>query len=154
MPDPVGRFTSHGQLAATFGHFAARRCGTYAPQYARIGAAIAPLGTQPWCSASSAWNERDQLPALVSTRRVQTNEVRRCCYLLPAVMLAAQLAGRPLALIEPGHYIDAPTYYGLRPANRAKPGGNLVATRNMCRPPTPRSARTPFAPSEKSRSRA
>jgi hypothetical protein len=33
---------------------------------------------------------------------VQTNEVRRCCYLLPAVMLAGQLASRPLALIEAG----------------------------------------------------
>jgi hypothetical protein len=33
---------------------------------------------------------------------VQTNEVRRCTYLLPAVMLAGRLAGCPLALIEPG----------------------------------------------------
>lgn len=45
---------------------------------------------------------RDQLTALVSSRQVQTNEVRRCCYLMPAVMLAAELAGRPLALIEAG----------------------------------------------------
>src|SRR5579859_1056148 len=45
---------------------------------------------------------RSQLTQLIGTRYVQTNEVRRCCYLLPAVMLAAQLAGRPLALIEPG----------------------------------------------------
>lgn len=44
----------------------------------------------------------DQLTTLVSTRRVQTNEVRRCCYLLPAVMLAAHVAARPLALIEAG----------------------------------------------------
>jgi hypothetical protein len=28
--------------------------------------------------------------------------VRRCCYLMPAVMLAAELAGRPVALIETG----------------------------------------------------
>jgi len=60
MPDSWGRFTSPGELAATFRH------------------------------------------SLVSTRRVQTNEVRRCCYLLPAVMLAAHLAARPLALIEAG----------------------------------------------------
>ena len=45
---------------------------------------------------------RDQLTGLVSTRRVQTNEVRRCCYLLPAIMLAATMAARPLALIETG----------------------------------------------------
>jgi hypothetical protein len=45
---------------------------------------------------------RSQLTQLIATRYVQTNEVRRCCYLLPAIMFAAQLAGRPLALIEPG----------------------------------------------------
>ena len=34
---------------------------------------------------------------------MQTNEVRRCCYLLPAVTLAARLAApAPLALIEAG----------------------------------------------------
>lgn len=44
----------------------------------------------------------DQLTMLITTRLVQTNEVRRCCYLLPAVMLAARLAGQPIALIEPG----------------------------------------------------
>jgi hypothetical protein len=27
---------------------------------------------------------RDELTILIATRRVQTNEVRRCCYLLPA----------------------------------------------------------------------
>jgi hypothetical protein len=44
----------------------------------------------------------DQLTTLIATRTVQTNEVRRCCYLLPAVMLAARHARQPLALIEPG----------------------------------------------------
>jgi hypothetical protein len=151
MPDPWGRFTSPDELAATFQHFAVRRCGTYAPLYARIGAAIADdhellaiassaapgqsppdlmlaaahfllarepahplaryyptLTPQPATGDPSlAFREfcmqrRSQLTALVSTRRVQTNEVRRCCYLLPAVMVAAQLAGQPLALIEAG----------------------------------------------------
>ena len=151
MPDPWGRFTSPGELAATFRRFAACRCGTYAPLYARIGAAIAgdpallaiaasaapgqsppdlmlaaahyllarepahPLacyyptltpqpatGDPAWVFREFCMERRDQLTALVSTRRVQTNEVRRCCYLLPAVMLAAHLAGRPLALIETG----------------------------------------------------
>jgi hypothetical protein len=46
---------------------------------------------------------QDELAVLVGTRLVQTNEVRRCCYLLPAVMLAARLAApAPLALIEAG----------------------------------------------------
>ncbi|MGH3155385.1 MAG: DUF2332 domain-containing protein [Streptosporangiaceae bacterium] len=43
-----------------------------------------------------------QLTSLIATRTVQTNEVRRCCYLLPAVVLAARHARQPLALIEPG----------------------------------------------------
>ena len=46
---------------------------------------------------------RDELAALTGSRLVQTNEVRRCCYLLPAVTLAARLAApAPLALIEAG----------------------------------------------------
>ncbi len=45
----------------------------------------------------------DQLTALIAARRVQTNEVRRCCYLLPAFLLAGHLAApRPLVLIEVG----------------------------------------------------
>lgn len=40
---------------------------------------------------------------LLATRRVQTNEVRRCAYLFPAFALVAALADhRPLALIEIG----------------------------------------------------
>jgi hypothetical protein len=40
---------------------------------------------------------------LLATRAVQTNEVARCAYLLPALACAAELAeGRPLALIEIG----------------------------------------------------
>lgn len=46
---------------------------------------------------------RDELATLISSRRVQTNEARRCCYLYPAAALAATLTGpRPLALIEAG----------------------------------------------------
>jgi hypothetical protein len=46
---------------------------------------------------------RDELAALTGSRLVQTNEVRRCSYLLPAVTLAARLAApAPLALIEAG----------------------------------------------------
>ena len=39
---------------------------------------------------------------ILQTRRVQTNEVRRCACLLPAFGLVAAQAGRPLALIEIG----------------------------------------------------
>jgi len=152
MPDPWGRFTSPGELAATFRHFAARRCGDYAPLYARLGTGIAgdpsllaiaanaapgqsppdlmlaavhyllarepdhPLARHyPTLTCVPATGDplplfrefclqrHDQVARLVATRRVQTNEVRRCCYLLPAIMLAGQLAHpRPLALIEAG----------------------------------------------------
>lgn len=45
----------------------------------------------------------EALRALLSTRLVQTNEVRRCACLLPAFALAQRLGGgRPLALIEIG----------------------------------------------------
>ena len=43
------------------------------------------------------------IAALLATRRVQTNEVRRCACLLPAFAVAARrLGNRPLALIEIG----------------------------------------------------
>ena len=46
---------------------------------------------------------RDALVELIATRGTQTNEVRRCAYLLPAFALAAErAAGRPLALLEIG----------------------------------------------------
>lgn len=150
-PDTHDHPTDTGGLAAAFTHFATHRCGTYAPLYARLGAAIAgdgellavAAGASPGQSPPDLMlaaahyllarhgddqlaryypslvsspaagdpmpafrrfclHHRDKLTHLVSTRRVQTNEVRRCCYLLPAVILAGHLAGRPLALIEPG----------------------------------------------------
>ncbi|MGJ3243281.1 MAG: DUF2332 domain-containing protein [Opitutales bacterium] len=46
---------------------------------------------------------REALVPLLQTRRVQTNEVNRCAYLMPAFCLASRLAGnRPLALLEIG----------------------------------------------------
>jgi hypothetical protein len=48
-------------------------------------------------------DHRDALLELVSTGLVQTNEPRRCTFLLPAFATVARLAGdRPLALIEVG----------------------------------------------------
>jgi hypothetical protein len=48
-------------------------------------------------------DHRDALIELVSTGLVQTNEPRRCTFLLPAFATVAHLAGRmPLALIEVG----------------------------------------------------
>lgn len=46
---------------------------------------------------------RHEVAELLATRRTQTNETRRCAYLLPAFAHVAELAGgRPLALIEVG----------------------------------------------------
>ncbi len=48
-------------------------------------------------------DHRDTLVELIATRGTQTNEVRRCAYLLPMFGLAAARAtGRPLALLEIG----------------------------------------------------
>ena len=45
---------------------------------------------------------QETIAELISTRRVQTNEVARCAFLLPAYNLVGRLSGRPLALIEIG----------------------------------------------------
>jgi hypothetical protein len=44
----------------------------------------------------------DEMCGILATRRVQTNEVRRCALLLPAFGLVAECAGKPLSLIEVG----------------------------------------------------
>jgi hypothetical protein len=48
-------------------------------------------------------SRRDEIIDIISTRRVQTNEVRRCSYLYPAFCLITELTGgRSLALVEIG----------------------------------------------------
>jgi hypothetical protein len=44
----------------------------------------------------------EEIRTLISTRRVQQNEVRRCAQLLPAFGLVAERVGSPLALVEVG----------------------------------------------------
>ncbi|MBR7833284.1 DUF2332 domain-containing protein [Actinospica durhamensis] len=73
-----------------------------------------------------------ELKTLIGQRTVQTNEVRRCAYLLPALQLVAALTGgRELALIEAGTsaglnlLIDRYAYrYGLAPVG--DPSAELV----------------------------
>jgi hypothetical protein len=77
----------------------------------------APLAAfYPSLSPTTAWSadpypsfrafcleHREEILGLISTRLVQTNEVRRCGCLLPAFTHVAQQAeGRPLALVEIG----------------------------------------------------
>ena len=45
---------------------------------------------------------QDEIAELITTRRVQTNEVARCVFLLPAYNLVQRLGGAPLAIIEVG----------------------------------------------------
>ena len=45
---------------------------------------------------------RDTIHELIMSRRVQTNEVARCVFLLPAYNFVQEMAGRPLALAEIG----------------------------------------------------
>ncbi len=52
---------------------------------------------------SFCFDYRDDIEKIISTRLVQTNEVRRCTSLLPAFSLVRHEAGgRPLALVEIG----------------------------------------------------
>ncbi len=44
----------------------------------------------------------EEIRTLISTRRVQQNEVRRCALLLPAFALVAETVRSPLALVEAG----------------------------------------------------
>jgi hypothetical protein len=63
-----------------------------------------PLAADPYPSFRGFCLERrEEILALISTRLVQTNEVRRCACLLPAfAVVAAHRHGRPLALVEIG----------------------------------------------------
>jgi hypothetical protein len=66
--------------------------------------AITPPSADPYPSFRTFCLEhRGQLLELISTRLVQTNEVRRCGCLLPAfAMVSSRTQGRPLALVEIG----------------------------------------------------
>ncbi len=86
--------------------------------------------------------------ALLSSRRVQTNEVGRCACLLPAFALAAGVApGRPLALIEVGASARLNLYWdryrydygdGKVRGDAASPVRMICALRGSGLPPLPR----------------
>ena len=64
--------------------------------------ALPPNAAYPDFRAFCLANRADII-RILSTRRVQTNEIRRCAYLYPAFCLIAALADeRPLALVEIG----------------------------------------------------
>ena len=90
---------------------------------------------------------RDDVLRLISTRRVQTNEVQRCLALLPAFGLVARAAGgRPLALIELGAAAGLNLLWdrygydygdGRRHGDRAAPVQLACAVRGDRHPPVP-----------------
>ena len=48
------------------------------------------------------FDNRQEVVSVLTTRLMQTNEVGRCAYLLPAFRLVAEAAGLPLPLVEVG----------------------------------------------------
>lgn len=90
----------------------------------------------------------DAIRTLVTTQRVQTNEVGRCANLLPAFALAAQRAGaQPLALVEIGASAGLNLLwdrYGYDYGSAGRAGDEQVPVQLRClvegalRPPIPR----------------
>lgn len=85
----------HYLLAEDPGHELAAYYPTLSPDPAPPGAAFPAF-------RGFALAHEKELTDIIATRTVQTNEPRRCTYLLPALHQAARLAGRELALIEAG----------------------------------------------------
>jgi len=73
-----------------------------APWYPAIGAGREPARDLADAFRGFVLAHRDEVAALLSTRMVQTNEVRRSALLLPAFAEVSARSGRPLALIEIG----------------------------------------------------
>ncbi len=114
-------------------------------------ASVSPPALPPY-DAYPAFREfcrryHHELARLIATRGTQTNEVRRCAYLLPAFALAARRAGaRPLALLEIGPSAGLNLnfdryYYEYSHGERAGPADALVRIsshlRGSLEPPIP-----------------
>lgn len=71
--------------------------------YARIADGEPPPPSLPAAFARFCAERAPEIAALARTRRVQTNEIRRCAYLMPAFgTVAADAGARPLAIIDVG----------------------------------------------------
>jgi hypothetical protein len=73
-----------------------------ADHYPSVGTPSAPEGDLGATFLSFCRDHEADLASLVATRTVQTNEVRRCVGLLPALVAAAAQVDAPLGLIEIG----------------------------------------------------
>lgn len=71
--------------------------------YAAIAAGADPTNDLPAKFARFCASHESEIIDLVKTRRVQTNEIRRCAYLMPSfAAVSADSGGKPLALIDVG----------------------------------------------------
>lgn len=105
------RLASHGRTPIPNGFFAAIHwlllrdpSQALARYYPSIEPRPRPVDAELW-SVFRAFvlDRREEIRATIATRLTQTNEVRRCGYLLPAFAHVAALAGeKPLGLIEIG----------------------------------------------------
>lgn len=75
---------------------------TLAGFYPSVGGAYDGAADPYPAFRSFCFQYRAAIIELIGARLVQTNEVRRCACLLPALGIAAARSGRPLALIEVG----------------------------------------------------
>ena len=76
--------------------------GALARHYEQAAEGAPPAATLPRAFSRFCAEHRARIIALVRGRNVQTNEVGRCSYLMPAFGIVARAAGRPLALIDVG----------------------------------------------------
>lgn len=74
-----------------------------ARHYARIADGEPPAPSLPAAFARFCAEHGDEIASLARTRRVQTNEIRRCAYLMPAFGTVSEDAGGiPLAIVDVG----------------------------------------------------
>ena len=76
--------------------------GALARHYEQAAEGAPPAAHLPCAFSQFCAEHRDRIIALARGRNVQTNEVGRCSYLMPAFGIVARATGRPLALIDIG----------------------------------------------------
>jgi hypothetical protein len=118
-----------------------------AAYYPTVGGAGAPGPAAFAAFRDLCLGRREEVRALLHTRRTQTNETRRCAYLLPGFTAAAAAAGgRPLALVEIGPSAGLNMLWdrygydygaGLRCGDRGSPVQIRTELRGPGRPPIP-----------------
>ena len=98
-----GQPVPNALLAAVHALLLAGVADPLAAHYPSVSSRPAPLEDPYPLFRAFCLAHREEIVALISTRLIQTNEVRRCACLLPALGLVAATGGdRPLAMLEVG----------------------------------------------------